>query len=486
MKDGNRNRHGSTPDLGAPRPLIRSRNFRRYRVAVAGVIVVLLALAVVLAGCSKKEASSDEYYCPMHPTYVSDRPGDCPICNMRLVKREKSAATAPADPGAAGRAHTEHGAQGATQSEPGASGAAPMEHGADSTAMTGGTVPGMAPVTLDARGRELAGIQIAVARRESVAREVRTVGTVVPDESRVRHIHTRIDGYVEKLYVASMGQYVRKGEPVLDVYSPELLASQEEFLRAREAAARFANSSIPEVKQGAADLLLAARRRLELYEVPENFIADLEKRGTALPHVTLEAQYAGYITGKEVREGQHVTPGQELYTVTDLSQVWVEANFYENEASLVRVGQTATLSLPYAGQRARTGRVSYVYPYLEPTTRTLKARLEFANPDLELKPAMFVDVTLEVDAPPAVVIPASAVLDSGVRRVVFVETAPNHFEPRAVEIGLRTAERVEIRSGLQEGERVVLGANFLLDSESRLRGALTGGQGAHQHEGDKR
>ena len=452
---------------------------KRRRSAVAVAVLLLLALVVVLAGCSKKEKA--EYYCPMHPTYVSDRPGDCPICNMRLVKREVPAVAAQADPGATGGAHSEHGAM----DMPGGM-AMPAPAGVDTAAMRSGTVPGMAPVTLDERGRELAGIQIAVARRESVARQVRTVGTVVPDESRVRHIHTRIDGYVEKLYVTSMGQYVRKGEPVLDVYSPELLATQEEFLRAREAAARFATSSIPEVKQGAVDLLLAARRRLELYEVPENFIVDLEKRGTAQPHVTLVAQVAGYITGKEVREGQHVTPGQELYMVTDLSWVWVEANFYENEARLVSVGQKATLSLPYDAQRSFAGRVSYVYPYLDPTTRTLKARLELANPDLELKPAMFVDVTLEVDATPALVIPASAVLDSGVRQVVFVETGPNLFEPRAVEIGLRTPERVEIRSGLQEGERVVVGANFLLDSESRLRGALPGGQATHQHEGGHR
>src|SRR5262245_58118183 len=220
---------------------------KRGHSALAVVGLLLLGLVVVLAGCSKKEKA--EYYCPMHPTYVSDHPGDCPICNMRLVKREAPAAAAQAEarggapgssggaPGSSGSAHTEHGAM----EMPGMDMSAPTS--VDTAAMRSGTVPGMAPVTLDERGRELAGIQIAVARRESVARQVRTVGTVVPDESRVRHIHTRIDGYVEKLYVTSMGQYVRKGEPVLEVYSPELLASQEEFLRAREAAARFADSS---------------------------------------------------------------------------------------------------------------------------------------------------------------------------------------------------------------------------------------------------
>ena len=446
----------------------------------AGLVGVLLLAACVaaLAGCGEKEAGGGEYYCPMHPTYTSDRPGDCPICNMRLVRRESADATAHGGPAGMAGASPHAGTEAATT--PGS----PVPGSAAAT-LPGPAVPGMGAVTLDDRGRELAGIQTAVATRDSVARSVRTVGTVVADETRVRHIHTRIEGYVEKLYVASIGQFVRSGEPILAIYSPELLASQEEFLRAREAAARFSASSIPEVRQGAESLVQAARRRLELFEVPESFIVDLERRGTAQPVVTLVAQVSGYVTSKDVSEGHAVTPGDALYTVTDLSHVWVEADFYENEARLVRQGQTATLSLPYAGTRAFTGRVSYVYPYLEPVTRTLKVRLEFPNPDLQLKPAMYVDVTLAIEAPPAVVIPASAVLDSGERQVVFVETAANHFEPRAVMLGLRSAEKVEVLAGVQEGEHVVVRANFLLDSESRLRGALPGMGGGHDHTGER-
>ncbi len=436
--------------------------FRSRRATRALVLIALFVLgaSVVFAGCAKKESAASEYYCPMHPTYVSDRQGDCPICNMRLVPVEAAKKSAE-------QMHAGH--------------VGPADS-ADS--MQSSAVPGMAAVTMDAQGRQLAGIQTAVATRDTVARSVRTVGTVVPDETRVRHIHTRIDGYVEKLYVASTGQFVRKGEPVLDIYSPELLATQEEYLQAREAAARFAASSIPEVQQGAADLKLAARRRLELYEVPESFILELERRGTAHPHVTMEALVSGYVTGKEVREGQHVTPGAELFTVTDLSRVWVEADFYENEARLVHTGQPATLSLPFARGRTLAAHVTYVYPYLEPTTRTLKVRFDVPNADLALKPSMYVDVMLAVDAAPSVSVPASAVLDSGVRKVVFVETQPNHFEPRVVEVGQRSADRVEIVSGIQEGEHVVVRANFLLDSESRLRGALSGMSGNHQHGGE--
>ena len=461
---------------------------RRRAVLVAGILV-LAAFLAVLVGCSEKQARVGEYYCPMHPNYVSDRPGDCPICNMRLVRREPPDSTARAAPGASSTrdAQAGRGETGMT-GHAGHSGMTPAspQAGTDSMTMPGTPVPGMAAVTLNDRSRELAGIQTAVATRDSLARSIRTVGTVVPDETRVRHIHTRIAGYVEALFVASIGQFVHRGDPILSLYSPELLASQEEFLRAREAAAAFTSSSIPEARQGAESLLAAARRRLELFEVPESVIVELERRGTAQPQVTMVAQVSGYVTSKEVREGQAVTPGDELYTVTDLSHVWVEADFYENEARLVQLGQMATLSLPYASDRAFTGRVSYIYPYLEPTTRTLKVRLEFSNPDLQLKPAMYVDVTLAIEAPPAVVIPASAVLDSGVRQVVFVETAANQFEPRAVTLGLRSAETVEILAGVHEGEHVVVRANFLLDSESRLRGALSGLGGAHDHAGEQR
>jgi len=260
--------------------------------------------------------------------------------------------------------------------------------------------------------------------------------------------------------------------------------NRSNYLQAREAAARFATSSIPEVQKGAEDLKVAARRRLELFEVPESFILELERRGTAHPHVTMEALVSGYVTGKEVREGQHVTPGAELYTVTDLSRVWVEADFYENEARLVRPGQPATLSLPFARGRTLAANVTYVYPYLELATRTLKVRFDVPNADLALKPSMYIDVVLAVDAAPSVTVPASAVLDSGVRKIVFVETRPNHFEPRGVEVGLHSADRVEVVSGVQAGERVVVRANFLLDSESRLRGALSGTIGDHQHGGE--
>jgi len=335
------------------------------------------------------------------------------------------------------------------------------------------SVPGMAPVKLNGHSLELSGVQTAVAERQVLRRTTRAVGVVAPDESRIRHVHTKTSGWIEKLYVNSMGQVVRAGQPLLSIYSPQLLATQEEFLRAREAADRFAGSSLPEVRRGGADLLEASRRRLELLDVPRSLITQLEKTGKAQRTVTLYAPASGFVTGKEIYEGMQVGPELDLLTITDLSRVWVEADFYEYESRALTVGRTASVTLPYDPGVRLTGRVTYVYPTLDPQSRTLKARLEFPNRGLALKPGMYVDVEPEIEASEGVVIPDSAVIDSGLRKVVFVEK-DGAFVPREVNVGSRGEGRAVILSGIEAGEKVAVRANFLLDSESRLRAAVAG------------
>lgn len=337
------------------------------------------------------------------------------------------------------------------------------------------TAPGAAgAVAVAEPARRLAGIRTAVAEHRTLERSVRTVGQVLPDETRVRHVHTKISGWIERLFVNYTGQAVRRGDPVLEIYSPQLLAGQEEFLRAREAAERFAQSKLPEVRRGGADLLAAARRRLELLDVPEALLAELERTGVARRTVVLSAPASGYVVSKLAVEGLEVQPGMELFTLIDLSRVWVEADLYEFEAGAVRVGQPATLVLPYGDRQERAGRVTFIRPTLDPATRTLKARLEFANPDLALKPGMFADVVLRVSLGEGVVVPDSAVLDSGVRKVVFVESEEGHFAPREVRVAGEAGGLVIVREGLAAGERVAVSANFLLDSEARLRALLAG------------
>jgi Cu(I)/Ag(I) efflux system membrane fusion protein len=338
----------------------------------------------------------------------------------------------------------------------------------DEGAGAASTVAGMAPVQIGEQGRRLAGVETAVAERGTLSSTTRAVGVVVADETRIRQVQTKVSGWVEKLYVNATGQPVRAGQPLLSLYSPQLLATQEEFLRARQTAERFAASSLPEVRQGGADLLAASRRRLELFDVPRGTIARLERTGKAERTVTLTAPASGYVTAKQVFEGQEVQPGMPLFTVTDLSHIWVEADFYQMESRALAVGQQAGITLPNdPGVRLR-GRVALVYPALDPQSHTLKARIELANPGLALKPEMYVDVTPEMDTRTGVVVPDSAVLDTGVRQVVFVEKG-SAFEPREVRVGNRGGGKALILQGVEAGERVAVGANFLLDAESRLR-----------------
>jgi RND family efflux transporter MFP subunit len=346
---------------------------------------------------------------------------------------------------------------------------------ADEVAQGLSTVPGLAPVQLTQEGIRLAGVQTAPAEEGRLARTIRTVGTVTADETRIQHFHTRVSGWVSKLYVNFTGQFVKQGQPVVSIYSPELLASQEEFLRARETAARFAASELPEVRKGGEELLAAARRRLQLFDVPDDFIAELERTGTPQRNVTLLAHSSGYVTSKGVFEGQQVDSSMmDLFTITDLSHVWIDSEFYEYEASLLRLGQEATLTLTYDPAVRLTGRIAYIYPTLNPDTRTIKVRFDFANPGLKLKPGMFATVALDTDGAQGVVVADSAIIDTGERQIVFVSLSDGRFEPRQVRVGVRSEGKALVLSGVAVGEQVVIKANFLLDSESQLRAALVG------------
>lgn len=452
----------------------------------------------------KPDAKKEKYTCGMHPWIVQDQPGDCPICGMTLTKiEEQPGAAAPAAPAARSEADDFFAEESPPKKgerkllfyrnpmDPMVTSPTPKkdEMGMDyvpvyaDEVQAGAAVEGLATVRVGEESLKLAGVQTAPAVRETVARTVRTVGIIVPDETRIRHVHTKIEGWVEKLHVNFTGETVRAGQPILSLYSPELLATQQEYLKARETAAKFAASSSPDVKSLGEELQQSARRRLELFDVPRSFVAHLEKTGTPQKSVTLNAPVSGYVTAKDVFEGQKVEPGMELFTVTDLSRVWIEADLYEYEAGAVKVGQPATLALAYQPGVELKGRVAYVFPYLSPESRTLKVRFDFPNPKLVLKPQMYADVSLALAAARGVTVPDSALIDTGVRKVAFVETAPGTFEPREVKVGVRGDGKAQVLAGVKEGEKVVVKANFLLDSESRLRAALTKMAGAAAGQG---
>jgi len=468
----------------------------RHPVARLGVLVLVIG-ALGGVGCRKAPAPS-RYHCPMHPTYTSDRPGDCAICGMTLVAG--TPVTAPAAPGIGNRESGtgSRDAAGATdlyvcpmhpevqQHEPGrcpkcgmdlvkqtpVPPRAPGAVGPSTSPLP--AAPGLAQVHASAQQAQLAGVRTVTARLGTIVGTIRAVGTVVADETGIRQVNLKVAGWVEKLFVNATGQAVRAGQPLFELYSPELLASQEEYLRARRSATEFEGSALPEVRRGGQELATAARRRLELFDVPPQFIERLEQTGQPQRTITFRAPFSGFVTEKAVVEGQRVEPGGSLLTLTDLSRVWVEARLYEADASAAQPGRAATVTLPYDTAISLRGRVTLVYPTIDAESRTIRVRLEFANPRLTLRPGMFVNVELDARRAQGVVVPDSAVIDTGARQVVFVEVAPGSFEPRDVQAGARSEGLVIVRSGLREGERVAVAANFLLDSEARLRAAIDG------------
>jgi Cu(I)/Ag(I) efflux system membrane fusion protein len=282
-----------------------------------------------------------------------------------------------------------------------------------------------------------------------------------------------VEGWVEKLYVNKTGQSVRRGETLLELYSPQLVAGQEEYLLALDNAARLADSPFAEIREGAARLAEAAHARLRLLDVPEAVIRELAETRRVRRTVPLHSPFRGIVTHINVREGQYVMPQTELYRIADLSRVWVYVDLYEDDLAWVREGDTAEMQVTALPGRRFQGKVATIYPYLEAKTRTGKVRLEFANPDRALKPEMYASVIVhasrQVDA---VTVPAEAIVRSGARSLVFVVRGPGKFAPREVETGVSAAGRTQILHGLEPGEEVVVSAQFLIDSESKLREAV--------------
>jgi RND family efflux transporter MFP subunit len=409
------------------------------------------------------------YVDPMHPAYKSDKPGVAPDCGMALepVYADDLPGTVPPAPRKIlhyrDPQDPKYTADKAGVNPETGNTLEPVY--AESTAAL---PPGTIRVPVERQ--QLIGVKFATAEMTDSAETIRTVGTVAYDETRVEHVHTRIDGWVEKVFVNFIGDFVKQGQPLLTIYSPELLASQQELLLARRARDLMAGNPMASAAESGSALFDAARRRLELWSLSQEQIQQVLDTGQPIRNVTLYSPATGFVLQRSVFPNQKVTPESDLFTIADLSRVWIMADVFESDIPSIRPGASARVTFT-SGAAPLNARVAYVQPQVDPMTRTLKVRLEAANPGGRLKPDMFVNVELGVPGARRLTVPADAVLDTGARQTVFVDLGNGYLEPRQVTAGARSAGRVTITSGLTAGERVVASGTFLIDSESQLKAA---------------
>ena len=337
-------------------------------------------------------------------------------------------------------------------------------------------MPGMsdAPsgaVAVPAAARQLIGVRSASVVHATLEEKIRTVGTVGYDERGFTQVTLKTSGWIRKVFVDSIGRPVRKGEPLFTVYSPDLLATQDEYLLAVKMQGQLAESPLDEAKANADALVASARERLRLWDVTDSQIAALERRGQADPVLTIYAPSSGIVMKREALPGKYVEPGVTLYEIADLSTIWIHADIYESEVAHAKVGQPATVTFAAYPAETFSGKVAYVYPTLNTEARTVRVRVEFTNPKLKLKPGMYGNVTLQTDAVTTLVVPKDAVLNTGLRQLVFMDRGQGRYEPTLVKLGRRSQDSVEVMEGLKEGDRIVTSANFLLDAESKLASA---------------
>jgi RND family efflux transporter MFP subunit len=330
----------------------------------------------------------------------------------------------------------------------------------------------MVPVPMSKQRMQSIGVKTAAIGRKAVEDEIRTTGNVAVDESKLAYVQVRYSGYIQKVFVDATYQYVKKGQPLFTIYSPDVVATEREYLVAKQSQDQVALSSVPEVKASAAALLAAADERLKQWGVPQTEIARLDATAQIQQELTIESPVSGYVIERNALPTVAVQPEMRLYTIADLSTVWVQAQAFQGDLARIRIGGPATLTVDAFPGRTFRGKVDFIYPQVDMDTRTAKVRVVFPNPGLELKPGMFVNVTLKIPMGQQLVIPATGVLQSGTRQIAFVDRGDGYIEPREVELGARVGDDFVVLKGLKPGELVVTSANFLIDSESQLQAAL--------------
>lgn len=436
---------------------MNKRNLQRG----VGVFVSLLLLVFVASGCgkggTKTDPNVDYYTCSMHPSVHQNDPGKCPICGMDLVpvmKRDSEQTPSSSLP-----------AKSDTKQEmanmPAMQGMTPSK--------TDGSRAELSEFTVPVERQQQIGVTYAAVEQRPLQHTIRAVGIVEPDSTRRWSFVARVGGYVEKLFVTSPGEIVEKDVPLLSIYSPDLLTTERELVslfKMRDTARS------KEARDTAQRLIDSARSRLEQWNVTEDQIAELEKSRRPSEFLILRSPFRGIVEQVSAQQGASVKPGDRLVDVADLSVVWVWAEFYENELRMLQQDQKFALTTGSYPGESFEGKIAVINPFIDSAKRTAKVRIEIANPDFKLQPGMFVNAELAMAMGEGLTIPVSAVMPTGTRNIVFVDKGEGKLEPRLVELGAKYGDNYEVRAGLVEGERVVSSANFLIDAEAKVQGAL--------------
>jgi Cu(I)/Ag(I) efflux system membrane fusion protein len=324
--------------------------------------------------------------------------------------------------------------------------------------------------------QQLIGMRSVAAEMGTLTKDIRIVGKVSYDETRLTHIHSKVSGYIEDVFADSVGKSVRAGDPLFTIYSPDLVSTEQDYLLALRSRELLRASTVASAALGSENLIAAARERLRLWDVTDQEIQRLETEGKMTHAIAVYSPVTGVVMERAAyHHGTFVDPTKDLFTIVDLSQVWVLGEAYEADLPFIRTGQGAEIELPYSGGGKKLrGRVDFIYPFLDPKSRTAQVRMEFPNSGLALKPEMFTNITMAVSIGRQVVVPQDALMDTGTEQYVFIDKGDGYIQPRKVKVSAEAGERVGIEQGLKPGERVVTGANFVVDSESRLKGAFAG------------